>query len=394
MNLRERFLSVMDFEPIDRTLLWEWGYWGGAIHRWYDEGLSEEAGLREPVEFGGTVAGPGAAWGSGVLDVQHAVDVTSACQLDALRQTIPLQNFIFPEFEEKILADEGENLILQDGFGVTLKKRKDDASKPQYLAWPVNNREDWERLKAERFQIRIKDRLPENWHALVEAYRERDYPLAIGSGYCGFFGSLRVLLGEVQLFYAYYDKPDLLHEILNYLTDFWIEIYGYVLQDVQPDSAEFFEDMAYKNGPLISPALFREFMMPYYKRLIAFLRDHGVKNFCVDTDGNCWSLIPLFLECGMTGMLPFEVQAGMDIVEVRKAYPHLQIYGGLDKRKLAIGKQAIDQELETKLVPLLKQGGYVPFADHLIPPDVSWENFCYYRRRVAEIAEQVGSGRA
>jgi hypothetical protein len=394
MNLRERFLSVMNFEPIDRTLLWEWGYWGGAIHRWYDEGLPEKAGLREPVEFGGTVAGPGAAWGSGVLDVQHAVDVTSACQLDAPRQTIPLQNFIFPEFEEKILADEGENLILQDSFGVTLKKRKDDASKPQYLAWPVNNREDWEQIKAERFQVRIEDRLPENWPALIEAYRKRDYPLAIGSGYCGFFGSLRVLLGEVQLFYAYYDKPDLLHEVLNYLTDFWIEIYGYVLQDVQPDSAEFFEDMAYKNGPLISPALFREFMMPYYKKLIGFMRDHGVKNFCVDTDGNCWSLIPLFLECGMTGMLPFEVQAGMDIVEVRKAYPHLQIYGGLDKRQLAKGKQAIDQELEIKLVPLLAQGGYVPFADHLIPPDVSWENFCYYRRRVAEIAEKVGSGRA
>ena len=393
MNLRERFLSIMNFEPCDRTMLWEWGYWGGVIERWYAEGLPNIHGLREPVEFGGTVAGPGAAWVSGVLNVQHAIDVTEHLKLDPPRQTIPLQNFIYPEYEERVISEDSDKQVLVDGMGVTLRKRKDDASIPEYLAWPVSNREDWERIKAERFEINIYERLPANWSELVQQYKERDYPLAIASGYCGFFGSLRALMGEMNLFYTYYDDPQLIHDILDYLTDFWIEIYGYVLQDVQPDSAEFWEDMAYKSGPLISPALFREFMMPRYKRLIRFLRENGVRHFCVDTDGNCWSLIPLFLECGMTGMLPFEVQAGMDIVEVRKSFPKLQIYGGLDKRQLALGKEAIDQELETKLPPILEQGGYIPFADHLVHPDVSWENFCYYRKRVAEIAERIGSGR-
>lgn len=388
MNLRERFNAVMDFKPVDRTILWEWGYWGGTIERWYAEGLPRVHGLREPVTYGGTVAGPGAAWGSGVLNVQQAYDVSEACQLDPPRQTIPLENFIYPPFEERILEEDNERQVVVDSMGVTLRKRKDDASLPEYLAWPVSNRDDWERLKAERFQVRIQERLPANWAELVEQYRQRDYPLAIASGYCGFFGSLRALMGEVALFYAYYDQPELIHDMLDFLTDFWIEIYGYVLRDVQPDSAEFWEDMAYKNGPLISPALFREFMLPRYKRLIGFLRENGVRHFCVDTDGNCWSLIPLFLECGMTGMLPFEVQAGMDIVEVRKAFPRLQIYGGIDKRRLAQGRAAIDAELEAKLPPLLNQGGYIPFADHLVPPDVSWEDFCYYRRRVAELAER------
>ena len=192
-------------------------------------------------------------------------------------------------------------------------------------------------------------------------------------------------MGEVNLFYAYYDQPDLIRDMLSFLTDFWIEIYGAVLKDVQPDSAEFWEDMAYKNGPLISPAAFREFMLPCYKKLIGFLRENGVRHFCVDTDGDCWQLIPLFLEAGMTGMLPFEVQAGMDIVAVRQAFPRLQIYGGLDKRALAQGKEAIDRELEAKVPPLLRQGGYIPFADHLVPPEISWENFVYYRRRLAEM---------
>ncbi|MCJ7739444.1 MAG: hypothetical protein MUQ10_19380, partial [Anaerolineae bacterium] len=349
MNTRERFLAVMEFKPCDRTLLWEWGYWGGTVQRWYDEGLPRRKGLREHVEFGGTLAGPGAAWRSGDLNVEDAEDVADFCELDGGRETVPLQNFIFPTYDEEVLEDQGDNLIVRTAFGTVIQKRKDDASVPQPLSWPVQTRDDWEQVKAERFQTIIDRRLPEDWDRCVAEYRNRDYPLSIGSGYGGFFGSLRELMGDVNLLMAYYDKPELLHEITNYLTEFWMEIYGHVLQDVEVDSAEFWEDMCFKTGPLISPALFREFMMPYYKRLIGFQRANGVRQFCVDTDGNCTRLIPLFIECGITGMLPFEVQAGMDIVEVRRQYPQLQIYGGIDKNLVAQGKDAIDRELERKM---------------------------------------------
>jgi uroporphyrinogen decarboxylase len=383
----------MDFAPCDRTLLWEWGYWGGAVERWYGEGLPRLKGLPKPVAFGETLSGPGAAWRSGVLNVPEAEDVSAAVGMDNGRETIPLQNFIYPPFEEEVLAEDEETVTIRDTQGVTMQKRRDAGSVPHPLAWPVGDRDDWERLKAERFQCQVDERLPPRWDQLVRQYRDRDYPLSIASGYCGFFGSLRQLMGEVKLFYAYYDQPDLLHDMASSLCDFWIEIYGQVLQQVKDvDSAEFWEDMCYKNGPMISPAMFREFMMPYYKRLIGFLRDQGVRHFCVDTDGDCRTLIPLFLECGMTGMLPFEVQAGCDVVEIRKAYPRLQIYAGLDKNLVAAGRDAIDAELEAKLPTLLRQGGYIPFVDHLVHPDVSWENFAYYRRRIQELAEQYGSG--
>lgn len=393
MNIRERFLNVMEFKPCTRTLLWEWGYWGGTIERWYKEGLVRKKGLQKPAEYGETVAGPGAAWRSGVLNIQEAEDVSDAVCLDRGRETIPLQNFYYPPFEEEILDEDKGNIVIRDSMGITMRKRKDEASVPQPMDWPVKNRDDWEELKAEQFQIRINERLPANWNELVKEYKNREYPLSIGSGYCGFFGSLRMLMGDVNLFYAYYDNPELLHDILSFLTDFWIEIYGKVLKEVEADSAEFWEDMCYKNGPMVSPAIFREFMMPYYKRLIVFLRENGVRNFCVDTDGDCRELIPLFLESGMTGMLPFEVQAGNDIIEIRKHYPQLQIYGGIDKNIVAEGKQAIAAELKAKLPPLLKQGGYIPFVDHLVPPSVSWENFRYYRQRVRELAMKFGSGR-
>ncbi len=90
----------------------------------------------------------------------------------------------------------------------------------------------------------------------------------------------------------------------------------------------------------------------------------------------------------MTGLCPFEVQAGMDIVEIRKQYPRLLIEGGLDKTKVARGQEAIDAELEAKLPPMLSQGGYIPCCDHLVPPDVPWLNFRYYRERVREYIER------
>ncbi len=93
-------------------------------------------------------------------------------------------------------------------------------------------------------------------------------------------------------------------------------------------------------------------------------------------------------QLGLTGMNPFEVQAGMDIVKIRKKYPKFQIMGGLDKRKIALGKKEIDNELEKKIPFMLRQGGYIPVADHLIPPDVSWDNFVYYRRHLQEIIER------
>jgi len=123
-------------------------------------------------------------------------------------------------------------------------------------------------------------------------------------------------------------------------------------------------------------------MLPAYKRFSAFLREMRVKHIIVDTDGNCWNLIPLFLEGGITGLYPMEVAAGMDVVEVRKRYANLQIMGGIDKRMLARGKKEIDEELEGKIPFMLKRGGYIPHVDHHVPPDVSLENFVYYRNRL------------
>ena len=79
--------------------------------------------------------------------------------------------------------------------------------------------------------------------------------------------------------------------------------------------------------------------------------------------------------------------AGMNVVEVRHAFPTLQIMGGVDKVALARGYEGIADALAD--VPwMLKQGGYIPYVDHLVPPDVSWEDFRTYRRQLNALIDQ------
>ena len=132
--------------------------------------------------------------------------------------------------------------------------------------------------------------------------------------------------------------------------------------------------------------MIREFMLPYYKRLTGFLKAHGVKTIFVDTDGECTDLIPLFLEGGVTGMYPMEATCGVDIVKVRRLHPDPPAHGG-DPEVGDPQGQGADREILKPVAEVLKTGGYVPFGDHLIPPEVHWEEFSYYRRRLNELID-------
>jgi hypothetical protein len=384
MNARERFAAIMAFERPDRGLLWEMGYWNETLERWYGEGLVRRRGLRK--EF---VPGEGVRGESVPHDVTSTAKVRDAdaheqLGLDAALVTLPVNAGTQPAFAA-VVIDETEDLrIVQDELGVRKAFNKKSPSVPRYLSFPVACRDDFEKLKAERFPRELADRVPRDWAARVSAYGQRDYPLAVGGLPYGFFGFLRLLMGEEKLFVGFYDQPDLLRDILTFMTDLWIDLWEQALSATTVDCAHFWEDMAYRNASLISPALFRAFIMPCYRKITSFLRARGVSTVLVDTDGNLDELIPLFLESGVTGLYPIEVQAGNDAVAIRRRYPRLQMMGGIDKKKVALGRQAIDRELAQ--VPfLLGSGGYIAHLDHLAPPDVSWSDFCYYRDALRRI---------
>ena len=132
--------------------------------------------------------------------------------------------------------------------------------------------------------------------------------------------------------------------------------------------------------------MIREVMSPYYKKLTSFLKSHGVNTIFIDTDGYCHDLIPVYMEAGITGMYPIEATCGMDVVRVRKEFPELKMMGGVPKMEIRYGKKRIDEILKP-VKTAYDMGGYIPFGDHLIPPEIHWEEFRYYREKLNAIIE-------
>jgi uroporphyrinogen decarboxylase len=148
--------------------------------------------------------------------------------------------------------------------------------------------------------------------------------------------------------------------------------------DIQIDYVKWWEDMASKNGPFVSPKQFREFLQPCYTRVMGAVKKRGCVIAHVDCDGNPHDLVPCWLEEGVNVMFPLEVSAGVDPYAWRKEFgKDCRMRGAVAKRPLVIGGKAIDQEME-RLKPLLEDGGFIPHLDHLCPPDISFDNYRYY----------------
>ena len=145
------------------------------------------------------------------------------------------------------------------------------------------------------------------------------------------------------------------------------------------DYAHFWEDICFKNGPLVVPSIFDEYIGPHYKRITDLLHAHGVNIVSVDCDGMIDSLIPTWIENGVNTMFPIEVGTwGANIKPWRERYgEELRGVGGMNKTVFAQDYAAVDREVE-RLKELIALGRYIPCPDHRIAPDAKFENVQYY----------------
>jgi len=292
---------------------------------------------------------------------------------------------IYPPFTPEVLDQDDRFIVHRDERGIVMRNRRDGHSMPEFLRHPVENRTDWETLKATRLDPSTPGRFFEDWNAFRRRIEATGEAVQVGWFPYGVFGTPRDLMGVERLLYAMHDDPDLVTDMMEHLTTVWISLWERVAAEVRIDHIHIWEDMSGRDGPLISPRMIRRFMMPCYDRIVEFGRRVGARIISVDTDGDCSLLIPIFMEHGINMMFPFEVQAGNDILRYRQQYPTLGIMGGLDKRALAQGPQAVDDEMH-RAAQMVRHGRYVPGFDHLIPPDVPWETFRYAAERAREIA--------
>jgi uroporphyrinogen decarboxylase len=296
-----------------------------------------------------------------------------------------------PNFENIVLEDRGETEIVQDFAGrkVLYFKNRRDGFMPEYIDHPVKDWKTWEENVKWRLATDAPRRFIDLDKKVEEAKSAAANGLMISQDLIGGYMYLRSLVGPEGALYMFYDAPDLIHDCMKS----WFELADAVTSIHQAhltfDELFLAEDICYNHGPLISPEMIREFLLPYYQQLIANIKarqiDKSRKLYIqIDTDGNCLPVIDLYREIGMDMMSPFEVASGCDVVAVGKKYPDLILSGGFDKRILAQGQDAIDREIE-RIFPVMHQrGGYIPTCDHGVPEDVSWQDYLHYHHRCME----------
>jgi uroporphyrinogen decarboxylase len=191
-------------------------------------------------------------------------------------------------------------------------------------------------------------------------------------------------MGDENLAYAFYDQPELVHDMMEHYTTMAIEIWNKQVADVDFDLIECWEDMAYNSGSLISPGTFREFMTPQYRRIREFADAHDIPIVLVDSDGFIEDLTGLMLEGGVNAMYPYEVQCGNDVARVLDRYPEIGCVGGLDKQCMARGRDAIDAEM-ARARRLIEMGRFIPGPDHFVLSDVSFEGYRYFMEQLREV---------
>lgn len=348
MNDRERFVACVLGEPVDRPPFWlYWGPWGTTFLRWEKENKPRKADHRN-------------LW-----------------QPDQPPVIVPVNCGPCPTSDYTPVEEDDEFVVWIDRWGVKRRNPKDHESMSEFLEWPVKSRRDWEQFREERLDPDHPDRVGPIG-ALCRQYVEKGYPLQLGYfPDVGIFGSVRWLLGDEECLMAFCTMPDLVHEIMDHMTSLYLTVFEQVTRELRIDMIHIWEDMCSRQGPLIGPEQWREFLGPCYRRIKAFAESHDIPVLSVDTDGRPDLIVPPMIEAGVNLLFPMEVAAGCDVNEYRRHYPSLALMGGIDKRALALGPKAIDAELD-RIKPALEMGRYIPDLDHLVPDDVSWDNYCYY----------------
>jgi uroporphyrinogen decarboxylase len=382
MNHRQRTLAVLHYQPYDRLPVVHFGFWGETLNKWVAEGhlTAEQA----------------AGWGDGnPMDAVVSEKLGFDFDYYACFHT---DTGLRPPFESKVVAEfpDGSRHIM-DGLGVVLLQRPGAGSIPAEIDHTFKGRREWEELFRDRLQFtpervtsawaRVNDNMVRFDNGAKEflAQDSRDYLYGL---HCGsLYGFIRNFMGIEQSCYLYADDEKLFDEIIETVGELCYQCTKTALESgARFDFAHFWEDICFKNGPLISPAVFYEKVGPQYRRITELVNSYGLDIVSLDCDGMIDALIPTWLENGVNTMFPIEVGTWNASIAPWRAQYGRQIrgVGGMNKNVFARDRAAIDTEIE-RLRPLVALGGFIPCPDHRLPPDAEWDNVRYYCDRLRAI---------
>ena len=350
LTLRERFRRTLHFQKVDRIPFFEFGYWDTTLPRWHNEGLPRE------------INDEATAYAYFGIESWGGVSANNGLTGDV--------------YEPTTLEETDDTIITRDGVGcVAQQNKRTTHTIPHFIEYGLKSRDDWQRFKA-KLQPTLQGRISPDFCASIAHYRSRDYPLCAPIG--SMIGTPRNWMGFERCATLAYDDPDLLDDIVETLCQCAVVVLEEICQYVDFDFGAGWEDICFNSGPIVSPWIFDQFIVPRYARITGVLRKHGCDISWTDCDGNVCPVLDQFLAGGINCMFPVEVNGGSDPVKIRDLCgDRMLMVGGVDKMKLNAGPKEIEKELE-RLLPLVEHGGFIPTVDHRVPASVSFENYKFY----------------
>lgn len=372
MTFRENVLAILHYQNYEHFPVVSFGYWVETLEKWAAEGhITKEE-----------------AEGYARLGDNSPADqsVMKRLGFDFNWNSCPgTSNLLFPYFEPEVLEEKPDgSRIIRDNKGLIVLEKPGIVSIPSEIGTSLMDRKAWEELYLPKLQWDER-RVNTEYFKTLSSTDNREIPIGL---HCGsLIGEMRNLLGVEQLSYLYVDDEDLYVEIIDTIAGLAYRCAETVLKTgARFDYAHFWEDICYKNGPLVSPYVFEDYVAPHYKKITSLLNEYGIDIVSVDCDGCIDTLVPIWLKNGVNTMFPIEVGTwNASIAPWREKYgKELRGVGGMNKTVFSRDYKAVDEEIE-RLKPLIELGGYIPCPDHRIAPDAKFENVQYYCDRMQNL---------
>jgi len=367
MTPRQRVRTAIERGIPDRVPKCD-SYWVATLDRWHQEGMPSDANAFEHF---------GIEW--------QFVFMDASLQL-----------------EEELIEETDEYAIRRNAYGLTARYSRTQEAPAEILDAEIKTQSDWERLKgrmvANRDRIAVTGfySLVDDWtppemdwetrKAQLRAVIEGDHYVVMY--FYGGFESLWRKVGFTQALTAMAEEPDWMRDMIEAHTDMVIDTYKLMHDEgLHIDGVLLSCDMAYKTGPLFSPKMFRELELPSMKRMWDAFRELGVQAI-YHGDGNFEEFIPLLIEAGIQCIQPMEVNAGMDVRDLKRKYGRdLAFMGNISHDEMMMPDEEQAKALiQDKVRVASEGGGYVYHSDHSIPPSVSLQRY----ERVLSWVDEVG----
>ncbi|MHB9022574.1 MAG: uroporphyrinogen decarboxylase family protein [Armatimonadota bacterium] len=352
MTNRELFKEIMYYGDFDRMPVLHWTGWEETLERWYTEGMPRGMSQHEFFNAQPLWAGVG------------------------------VHLSLLPAFDEEVLEETPEYRIFRQADGVVCQDWKGKSCIPHYIDFTLKDARGWEEYK-KRLQP-DPARIPEKLDEQIATAEASGLPICVGTG--SMMGWIRNWMGVENMSYLMFDDRDVYADMVMTIADLTCWGLDIVLPKVKADYAHGWEDICGRSGPLVSPDIFDECVAPGYRKIRNKLEEYGVDLYGIDSDGDVNQLVGHWLDAGVNVQFPIEVGTWKgDAREYRKKYgKELRVIGNFDKLTLEQSHAAVEAEFE-RLLPLMKEGGFILLPDHLITPGVALSDYQWYLDRVREM---------